>query len=64
MISEKESPKIIGDFIDISIPLKHRKAIITDLKEGYEQIMRKLGLTHQQCTFYLIKNITTNLKLK
>ena len=64
LISEKETPKIIEDFIDISIPLKHRKAIITDLKEDYEQVMRKLGFTHQHCTFHLIKNMTANLKPK
>ncbi|MFM5882148.1 hypothetical protein V4U87_02265 [Methanobrevibacter gottschalkii] len=64
LISEKETPKIIEDFIEISIPLKHRKAIITDLKEDYEQIMRKLGFAHQHCTFHLIKNMTTNLKPK
>ena len=64
LISEKETPKIIEDFIDISIPPKHRKAIITDLKEDYEQVMRKLGFAHQHCTFHLIKNITTNLKQK
>ena len=64
LISEKETPKIVEDFIDISIPLKHRKAIITDLKEDYEQVMRKLGFAHQHCTFHLIKNMTTNLKPK
>lgn len=64
LISEKETPKIIEDFIDISIPLKNRKAIITDLKGDYEQIMRKLGFAHQHCTFHLIKNMTTNLKPK
>ena len=64
LVSEKETPKIIEDFIDISIPLKHRKAIITDLKEDYEQVMRKLGFAHQHCTFHLIKNMTTNFKPK
>ena len=64
LISKKETPKIVEDFIDISIHPKDRKAIITDLKEDYEQIMRKLGFTHQHCTFHLIKNMTTNLKPK
>ena len=64
LISEKETQKIVEDFIDISIPLKHRKAIITDLKEDYEQVMRKLGFAHQHCTFHLIKNMTLNLKPK
>ena len=64
LISKKETPKIVEDFIDISIPLKDRKAIITDSKEDYEPIMRKLGFAHQHCTFHLTKNITTNLKPK
>ena len=63
-ISEKQTSKIIYEFIDISIHLKHCKAIITDLKEYYEQIMRKLGFKHHHCTFHLIKNITPNLKPK
>ena len=64
LISKKETSKIIYDFIDISIPLKHRKAIITDLKEDYEQIMIKLGFAHQQCTFHLIKKHDNQLKTK
>ena len=64
LIFKKETPKIVEDFIDISIHPKDRKAIITDLKEDYEQIMRKLGFAHQHCTFHLIKNMTTNLKPK
>ena len=64
LISEKETPKIIEDFIDKSIPLKDRKAIITDLKEEYDQVMRNLGFAHQHYTFHFIKNITTNLKPK
>ena len=63
-IKKKETPKIVEDFIDISIPLKDRKAIITDSKEDYEPIMRKLGFAHQHCTFHLTKNIITNLKPK
>lgn len=64
LISKKETPKIVEDFIDISIHPKDRKAIITDLKEDYDQIMRKLGFAHQHFTFHLIKNMTTNLKPK
>lgn len=63
-IKKRNTKKIIYDFIDISIPLKNRKAIITDLKEDYEPIMKKLGFAHQHCTFHLIKNMTTNLKQK
>ena len=63
-IKKRNTKKIIYDFIDILIPLKNRKAIITDLKEDYEPIMKKLGFAHQHCTFHLIKNMTTNLKQK
>ena len=63
-IKKRNTKKIIYDFIDISIPLKNRKAIITDLKADYEPIMKKLGFAHQHCTFHLIKNMTTNLKQK
>lgn len=56
--------KIIYDFIYISVPLKYCKAIITDLKEDYEQVIRKLTFAHQHSTFHLIKNITVNLKPK
>ena len=64
LISEKETPEIVEEFIDRSIPLKDRKAIITDLKEEYDQVMRNLGFAHQHCTFHFIKNVTTNLKPK
>lgn len=64
LISKEETSKIIYDFIDISIPLKHHKAIITDLKEDYEQVMKKLKFSHQHCTFHPIKNMTTHFKPK
>lgn len=64
LISEKETPKIIKNFIKTSIHPKDRKAIITDLKEDYNKIMKNLGFKHQHCTFHLIKNITTSLKPK
>ena len=64
LISEKETPKIIKNFIKTSIHPKDRKAIITDLKEDYNKIMKNLGFKHQHCTFHLIKNINTTLKPK
>ena len=63
-ISKKESSKIIYDFINISLPLKDRKAIITDLKQEYDEIIKNLIFQHQHCIFHLIKNILTNLKPK
>ena len=50
--------------MDISILLKNCKVLIMDLKEDYEQVMRKLDFAYQYCTFHLIKNLTINLKLK
>ena len=38
LISEKETPKIIKNFIKTSIHPKDRKAIITDLKEDYNKL--------------------------
>ena len=38
LISENKILKIIYDFIDMLIPLKHCKEIIIDLKECYGQI--------------------------
>ena len=64
LISKEETSKIVYDFIDMSIPLKHRKAIITDLKKDYEQVMRKLKFSHQHCTFHLIKNMAAHFKPK
>ena len=63
-ISKKESFNEVYDFINISIPLKDRIAIITDLKQEYDKIIRNLSFKHQLCTFHLIKNILTNLKPK
>ena len=47
----------IKNFIDKSIPSKNRIAIITDLKPGYDKVMRELGFVHQHCTFHLLQRI-------
>lgn len=47
----------IKDFINISIPYKDRISIITDLKPGYDKIMRELGFVHQHCIFHLLQRI-------
>lgn len=64
LISKKETPDVIENFINTSIHPKDRKAIITDLKKDYDKIMENLGFKHQHCTFHLIKNINTSLKSK
>ena len=64
LISKKETPDVIKNFINTSIHPKDRKAIITDLKKDYDKIMENLGFKHQHCTFHLIKNINTSLKSK
>ena len=56
-ISNNESNKTVKNFIKKSIPLKYRKAIVTDSKQGYDEIMNELGFAHQHCIFHLYKNI-------
>ncbi|MGL4669842.1 MAG: hypothetical protein ACRCVG_04520 [Methanobacteriaceae archaeon] len=56
---EKET---IKEFIDKSIPLIKRKAIVTDLKTDYESIMDDLGFNHQKCMFHL--DLTLKKKIR
>ena len=56
-LTDSVTNKKIKDFINKSIPPKDRVAIITDLKPGYDKIMRELKFVHQHCTFHLLKRI-------
>ena len=56
-LTDSITNKKIKDFINKSIPSKDRIAIITDLKPGYDKIMRELGFVHQHCVFHLSKRI-------
>lgn len=64
ILSEKLSKDIIKNFIDKSIPLKDRIAIVTDLKIEYDEIMRELKFVHQHCIFHLEKNIKNKMEEK
>ena len=58
-IVKKETNNVIYDFINKSLPDHKRTAIITDSKNGYSTVMKKLGFkNHQHCTFHLQKRIT------
>lgn len=56
-LSDSLSNDEIKNFINMSIPYKDRIAIITDLKSGYDKIMRELGFVHQHCIFHLLQRI-------
>lgn len=61
---EKLTKEVIYDFINLSVPLNDRVAIVTDSNWDYGDIIPKLGFVHQCCTFHLEKNIKTNMKKK
>ncbi|WP_063720217.1 hypothetical protein [Methanobrevibacter oralis] len=53
------------NFIKNSIKATESIAIVTDLKPGYDKIMREIGFDHQHCTFHLsiiisMKNLEKN----
>ncbi|WP_042691633.1 IS6 family transposase [Methanobrevibacter oralis] len=62
LISEKEDSATTKNFIKNSIKPTESIAIITDLKPGYDKIMRELGFDHQHCTFHLLLNINEELR--
>ena len=61
-ITSDESSDTTYDFINKNTDRRERIAIVTDLKPGYEKIMRKLGFEHQYCTFHLQLNIKGEIK--
>ena len=66
LLSHNEELKTTYNFINKSVKNQDRKAIVTDLKNGYDSVMHKLGFEHQKCTFHLklgiFKKIKTYLK--
>ena len=57
-VVKSEDDETIYDFINKSIPYHKRKAIVTDSKKSYDDIMRKLGFKyHQHCVFHLLQRI-------
>ena len=57
-----KAQKTTYNFINKTIKLHERKAIVTDLKPGYDNTMRNLGLKHQHCTFHL--NLSINERIR
>ena len=61
-IYDDDQMNTVKEFIENTIPHHKRTLIVTDLKEGYDSLMSKLGFEHQYCTFHLIKNINKKIK--
>ena len=61
-ITSDESSETTFDFIDKNTRRRERIAIVTDLKPGYEKIMRELGFEHQYCIFHLQLNMKDKIK--
>ena len=62
LLAPDESTETTYNFINKTIKPHERKAIVTDLKPGYDTIMRNLGLKHQHCTFHL--NLSVNERIR
>ena len=62
LINEKEDSATTKNFIKNSIKATESIAIVTDLKPGYDKIMREIGFDHQHCTFHLLLNINEELR--
>ena len=62
LITEKEDSATTKNFIKNSIKATESIAIVTDLKPGYDKIMREIGFDHQHCTFHLLLNINEELR--
>ena len=61
-MAPNEDLKTTYDFINKSVKPIDRKAIITDLKPGYDSIMNKLGFKHQHCIYHLQLAINERIK--
>ena len=62
LLASDEDLKTTYDFINKSIKTTDRKAIVTDLKPGYDGIMHKLGFKHQHCIYHLRLAINERIK--
>ena len=61
-LAPDEDLKTTYEFINKSVKPIDRKAIITDLKPGYDGVMKKLGFKHQHCIYHL--RLTINERIK
>ena len=62
LLAPDEDLKTTYDFINKSVKPINRKAIVTDLKPGYDGVMNKLGFKHQHCIYHLRLAINERIK--
>lgn len=62
LLAPDEDLKTTYDFINKSLKPIDRKAIVTDLKLGYDGVMSKLGFKHQHCIYHLRLAINERIK--
>ena len=62
LLAPDEDLKTTYDFINKSVKPNDRKAIVTDLKLGYDSVMKKLGFKHQHCIYHLRLAINERIK--
>lgn len=62
LLAPNEDQNTTYEFINKSVKHKDRKAIVTDLKPGYDSVMKKLGFKHQHCTYHL--HLAVNERIK
>ena len=62
LLAPDEDLKTTYDFINKSVKPNDRKAIVTDLKPGYDSVMKKLGFKHQHCIYHLRLAINERIK--
>lgn len=62
LLADNEDLKTTYDFINKSVKPIDRKAIVTDLKPGYDSVMNKLGFKHQHCIYHLRLAINERIK--
>ena len=56
--ADEDNNEVVYDFINRTIDHKDRIAIITDMKKGYDNVMRKLKFKrHQYCLFHFKQTI-------
>ena len=62
LLAPNEDQNTTFEFINKSVKHKDRKAIVTDLKPGYDSVMKELGFKHQHCTYHLRLAVNERIK--
>ncbi|MBE6506282.1 MAG: hypothetical protein E7Z73_11240 [Methanobrevibacter millerae] len=62
LLAPNEDLNTTYEFINKSVKHKDRKAIVTDLKPGYDSVMKKLEFKHQHCTYHLRLAVNERIK--